>query len=233
MQLLAFLLMAFGGLCVAMGSVAWLPFFSSDMRLDLVGVVVFIVGGSLFYLAGSWLEKRVPPEKTRTSALNPDDTSFITAMLKRDRRVYLTLGLVLVAFDAFMLFLLPPLEQAEDEVAHPWVVIFLVFATLLVIGAAGILFLYMSFRLRSVTATRLYGVLTKTPHKVTGLTVHILLHEHAPGKLGRQILAVIDVEGEELRTGVTEEQWSLLKQYIQLHNPKATYREVEHEVSGG
>jgi hypothetical protein len=232
MQLFAFLLMLFGALCVGAGAIAWLPFISSDMRLDLVGVVLFVVGGSLFFLAGIWLEKRVPPAKTRSFVLEPGDTRFITAMLKRDRRMFLIMGLALLAFDAVML----PVawsEGIENEMAHPWVAMALGIAALLLCAAVAVLFLYMSFMLRNPSTTRLHDVLTKTPHKVTGLTVYLIQHELAPGTTGRQIRAEIQVEGEKLTTGVTEEQWSLLKQYVQLHSPQAAYREIEQAVSGG
>jgi hypothetical protein len=231
MQLLAFVFMLFGALCIAVGAIAWLPFISSDMRLDLAGVVVFVVGGSLFYLAGSWLDKKVPPAKTRSFVLKPGDTRFITAMLKRDRRIYLILGLALLAFDTVMLLVVSASAGTENEMAHPWIAMTLGFATMLLIAAVAVLFLYASFRLRNAATTRLYDVLTKTPHMVTGLTVYLIQHELAPGTLGRQILAEIHVESEKLKTGVTEEQCSLLKQYIQLHSPQAPYREIEQAVS--
>jgi MFS family permease len=231
-QLLALGTTLFGALCVAMGAVAWLPFFSDDMRLDLVGVIVFIVGGSLFYLVGSWLEKRVPAEKPKRFVLQPRDTRFIRAMLLRDRRNYLILGVFLLSFDAFMVFVVSQPSDGPPD-AHPWVIYFFGGATMLLIAIVGIWIVYAGFRLRDPSKTRLYEILTNTPDKVTYLTVHLYRHEYAPGTVGRQIFAAIEVDGEELRTGATEEQWALLKQYILLHNPHAGYREVEHEVSGG
>jgi len=231
-QLFALCTTLFGALCVAMGAVLWLPFIADDKRLDLVGVIVFVVGGSLFYLAGSWLEKRVPAETPKKFVLQPGDTRFIRAMLLRDRRNFLILGVFLLLFDALAVFAVSQPGEGPPP-AHPWPIYIIGVATMLLIAIVGIWIVYAGFTLRDPGKTRLYEILTKTPDKVTNLTVHLYQHDYAPGTVGGQLLAAIAVDGQELRTGATEEQWALLKQYIQLHSPNAGYREIEHEVSGG
>jgi hypothetical protein len=232
-QVFALLLTLFGALCVFMAAVMWLPFISDDMQLDLVGVAFFVILGTLCYLAGSWLQKKVPPVKPKTFVLKPGDKKFITAMLLRDRRLSLILGLFFLAFTAVMLLVFLQPENMAFLPEYRWIEYILSGGVLLLCGFMGVGSVYLSFTLRNPSTTRLYHVLMKTPEKVSALTVHLYQHEGAPGTVGRQIVAMIQVEGEELRTGATEEQWSLLKQYVQLHNPHATYREVEHGVSGG
>lgn len=230
MRLLGFSLMLFGLCCAGVGSVAWTPLFSRDMRLDWVGVVVFVTGGSLSYLAGRWLEDRAPREKPRSFDAAPGDTRFITAMLKGQRRRFLILGLALLAFDGVMLLALPSPEGVGNKPGYPWIGIVLGLATMLLVGAVAVLFLHRSTTLRNAAATRLHEVLVKTPHEVTGLTVHFIRKAHAPGALGRQILAEIHVGPEKLKIGVTEEQCVLLRRHIRHHNPQAAYREDEQEV---
>ena len=63
---------------------------------------------------------------------------------------------------------------------------------------------------------------------ITGITAYFIQKEGAPGKWGLQILAEVSMKGEKLeKINVSEEQLSLLRQYVQLHNPNASYEEKE------
>lgn len=235
--LLAYILKLFGGLCVVVGAMAWLPFNSDDMRLDLIGVLVFVVGGSLFFVAGEmarrWIDKQVLPAKPKVFVLRPGDTRFIGGMLYRDRGRYLWLGVFLLAFDALMLWaaMQPAYPPRPPEAAkYGWIEYVFGGGTLIFLAAMGCWLLFHSFRLRNPATTRLYRVLMKTPNKVTGLTIHFFQAENAPETIGRQIFAEIHVGQESVRAGATVEQCSLLRQYIQLHSPQADYREVDHDV---
>jgi hypothetical protein len=232
-EVFAFLLTLFGALCVGMGAVFWLPFIPDANRLDLVGVAFLVALGTICYFAGRWFQKKVPPERPKIFVLKPRDKKFITAMLLRDRRLFLLFGLFLLAFFAVMLPLFLQSENMTFLPEYRWMEYILGGGMLLLFGVMGVFCLYLSFTRWNPSTTRLYHVLMETPEKVSALTIHLYQHGGAPGTVGRQIVATIHVDGEELRAAATEEQWSLLKQYIQLHNPQATYREVEHEVSGG
>lgn len=206
-------------------------------ELDLVGAVIgsvlFVVIGGLIFLGGRWLLNRVPPETVKIYVLEPGDTRFIKSMLLRTRRIYLSLGVFLLAFAALMTWVAMQPESSPrppEAVRFTWFEIVFGGATLLLCYGVAALFLYVSFKHRDPSATQLYRVLMETPDKVTGLTVHLYQHEDAPGTVGRQVFAAMDIGGEELRVAVTEEHRSLLRQYIQLHSPQASYQEVEHAV---
>jgi len=222
--------MLFGLLIASWGLLGWLPFVSNDMRLDLVGVVLFVVGGTLIYLAASWLDKKLPPEKkSQEFVLEPNDVGFISGMINRESRRCLVVGLFLLAGVGVGILAIA-YRGDEPEAAHPVVEMALVIGTLLLLTAVASLSLYASFKLRNTTGTSLYNLLTKTPHLVTGLAIHFIQHGGAPGRVGRQIVAELSTENEKFRIGVSEKQFSLLKQYIQLKSPRASYHEEEQKV---
>jgi hypothetical protein len=218
-----------GAISVANGAVRWLPFVPDNQRLDFFGIVPWVVGGILCILVGRWLQKRLLPETTPTFVPKQGDTQFIAAMLQRQGRVTLLVGLSLLAIDAGLLLVFPSLDEPKKE-PRLWIEVAFVSAIMLLIGGVGVILLYQSFRLRKTPAVRLYRILTQSPEQVTGLTVHFFQVEDTPGTLGRQILLAIHVAGEELRAGASAEQCSLLRQYIQQHSPQAYYREVKHEL---
>jgi hypothetical protein len=228
MTLLSDILQLAGLLFVFIGLTAWLPFFRQDMRLDLVGVIFFVVVGAVLYLLGRWLEKRIPPEKTKQFVLKPNDIRFIRAMLNRQRRINLSLGIFLLAFDALMVFAVT--HGNEGQSPPPVIIVVLGIAIMLLIGGLGILAIYAGLILKHPKRSPIYEALTKTPHLITDLTVYFLHAEHAPGKVGLQRQAELSVEGKKLKVMVTEEQLALLRQYLQLHNPQASYHEKEQKI---
>jgi len=226
MRIFSWALMMFGLMLAFIGSWAWMPFVSRDMRLDLTGVVLFLVVGPSCFLLGRWLEKRIPPEKTIIPKLNPQDISFISKALIKQKRTLFILGLSLLAFD--ILVLLAGLNGDEDEQLPPLIIMIFAFAVMLLILGVAMLFLYKSFKLWNTHETRVYKKLTKTPHLITSLTAYFIQKEDAPGKWGLRIMAEVDMQGEKLdRINVSEEQLSLLRQYVYLHSPMASYYEKE------
>lgn len=231
MRTFSWALKVFGLMMALIGLVAWLPFFSKDMRLDLTGVVLFVVVGIIIYLIGGWLEKRIPPEKTKVIILNPNDLSFITKALNKQKRSYLIAGLSLLVFD--ILVLLAAINGNEDEKPPPLILIIFVIAILLLIAGVAILFLFKSFRLWNTNETKVYKKLTRTPHLITSLTAYFIQKDDAPGDLGLQILAELSIKDEKLdKINVSKEQLSLLRQYVELHNPNASYSEKEIRLYG-
>jgi hypothetical protein len=234
-RLAPYALQLFGLLLFAFSLIGWMPFFSTDMRLDLVGVCFFVVLGGAFYFVGVWLDRKLGPWKPRViAAPNPVDTSFIAKILTRERRRNLIFGIALLAFDALIVFA----ERADDGGNHPghpaivaelFVIIFATLVELLIL-AAGVACLYRALRLWNTRDTEIYKILTKTPQKVTGLTRHIFQSKTPVGNRGQQIMVVLSVQNRKFRFGVSAEQFVSLKQYIRTHNPEATYSEQEHEV---
>lgn len=227
MRGLTHLLMLFGLVSAYMGLWFWLPFGSKE-RLDLVSAMIFVVGGTLVFLAARWLDKKLPPEESKVFVLKRNDVRFIAGMVNRERRRNLLTGLFLLAFDALMILAIASGGGLEPEPAHPYPVVpkALEIGLLLIVAAAAIWFLNASFKLRNAT-NKLYNVLAKTPHLVTGLAVYFLRREGAPVDLGREILAELSIANETFRIAVSEKHFSLLKQYIELNSPRASYHEEE------
>jgi hypothetical protein len=225
MTLLAYILQLAGMLFLVVGLTAWLPFFREDMRLDLVGAIFFVALGAVLYLVGRWVENRIRPEKTKQFVLKPNDIGFILAMLKRQRRIYLSLGILFLAFDA--LIILAAIQGNEGQPPPSLISLVLGIAVVSLIGGLGLLGLYSGLILKHPTRSPIYKALTMTPHLITDLTVYFIQAENVPGKVGLQRQAELNVEGKKLRVVLTEEQSSLLKQYLQLHSPQASYHEKE------
>jgi hypothetical protein len=230
MRVLTFVLMAFGMFLASAGLWAWLPFVPDDMRLDLVGAIFFVVVGTLIYLAASWLDKKLPPEKLQQQfILERNEVGFISGMINRESRRYLAFGLFLLAFEAVIILAVAS-GGDEPPPAHPIIVKAIFIGMLLFFTALASLSLHRSFKSRNATGTPLYNLLAKTPHLVTGLVIYFIQKDHAPGKMGRQILAELSSGNKKITIGVSEKQFSLLKQYIQLKSPRASYREEEQRV---
>ena len=226
LRALTHLLMLFGFVSAFMGICAWLPILSKDTRLDLVSAMIFVGGGTLVHLAARWLDKRLQSQKPKAFVLKRNDVGFIAGMVNSERRRYIAIALFLLAFDALIVFAIASGDGRQPEHPYPVVPKALEICVPLIITAAAIWFLRASFRLRNTTNT-LYNVLTKTPDLVTGLVVRFIRTEGAPVDLGRQILVELSTASERFRMAVSEKQFSLLKQYIQLHSPRASYREEE------
>jgi hypothetical protein len=230
-----FFLQLLGTLFFAFALFAWMPFISTDMRLDLVGVCFFVVLGGALYLVGVWLDRKLGPWKPKPIASpTPGDTRFIARILTRERRRNLIFGIALLAFDALIIFA----ERADDggnHPAHPAIVAELFVITLmtlfeLLMLALGVAGLYRALTLWNIENTEIYNILTKTPQKVTGLTRHVFLSKLHVGSRGRQIMVALNVQNKVFRLSVSAEQFVALKQFIRDHNPEATYSEEEHEV---
>jgi hypothetical protein len=226
MRVFSWSLKLFGFMLAFTSLWAWLPFVSSDMRLDATGVIFLFVVGAVCYLIGMALDKRVKPPKTKVVVLKPNDISFISKALNKQKRTLLILGLSLLIFD--ILILLAATHGNEKDEPIPVIPIILGGATILLLAGVAIVFLYKSFKMWNTNETRVYKKLTKTPQLITGLTAYFIQKEDAPGKMGLQILAEVSIKDENLeKINVSEEQLSLLRQYVHLHSPNALYNEKE------
>src|SRR5690348_14207588 len=104
MQLLSFCLRLFAWLCGAFALIGWLPFIQRDMRLDGVGVTVFLILAVVGHVAGVLVERRIEPPAPMTGQLRPGDRRF-SKMLKGATRAQLLFGLGLLALDGLWLWL--------------------------------------------------------------------------------------------------------------------------------
>jgi len=228
-----FFLFSAGFVFVAIGLVGWMPFFSgsgSPGQLDFIGVIVFITIGILSLLGARWIEKRLPPsEAPSTVALDHGDVSFIKRILIRERRLNLVAGIVSLAFVALML--IAGTHGNEGQEPPSPLLIALIVLTLALMGGFGVASLYRAYKLRGQPERSLiYKVLTQTPHLVEGITVHLIQHRDAPGDIGLAFLVELEVQGRKLRVRVSKHQLSLLKQYMKLHAPQASYCEKKMKV---
>ena len=214
----------FGILAAFTGLWALLPFVSKDMRLDFVGVVIFVMIGAISYFIGLWLDKRIPPEKTKAVTLDPTDISFITNALRKQKRTLLILSMSLFAFDALILFVVT--KGSDDEKPSPPVVTFFLVVIMLLFVVVATMFLYKSIKLWNTREINVCKKLTKSPHLIKSLTAYFIQKADAPGKFGLKISVEVVMENEKLdQIFVTEEQLSLLRQYVQLFSPRALYNE--------
>lgn len=218
----------FGFLLFFFGIGGWLLPMTKDMQLDRTGGLLFMSVGAAFYLGGKLAEKYLPERRRKAVKLNPNDISFIFKAMRRHRRMVLGLALGLGAFTLLIGFAL-----VMDINDYPSVVI-AVFATLfLSMFVIIVVFLLVKYyRLGNPYKTRLYAILTRSPHKVSGITVYFVYKEGAPYRVGQQIIAGLHIDGKIEELPVTEQQLSLLLQYLKLHNPQITYDEKDVELKG-
>jgi len=234
MQMLAYCLLLFGWLCGAFALIGWLPFIQRDMRLDGIGVVVFLILAVAGHVAGVFFERRIKPPAPKTDQFRPADARSIAAMLKGAARAQLLFALGLLVLDGLWLWLtitqIPTAEERRTAPGYPMIAVTLSLVFIIIVALTALACLYASFRMRSPLAGRIHAVLAKTPERLTSLTLTRIHKQGAPGDVGDRFLAGIRAGPDELTITLSKKQAAWLKEYVQRCAPLTELIEDEIEV---
>jgi drug/metabolite transporter (DMT)-like permease len=191
-----------------------------------MAIVLGVVGVVLFGL-GWFMEKRAEKKDPEIIApqLDVNNLQFIERALKRTRRRSYIIGICLIAFAAFMIWI--PFVDPEADPSSGGSIALMCFAGL--VGVLGLFIIYRAAKLNNIQDSYVYKLIITEPQRITGLDGQITRSVYT--KHSKAVYAHLSISTKKVAIlAVSEAELELLRQYLVKHNPNLQFHITETSV---